>query len=173
MEMKKFTRLSLLLALCIVLNIIESVIPLFSGYIPGLKLGLANIVILFVLYCYSFKDALYVSLLRVVIVGITRTGLFSVAFFFSLGGAFLSILMMSLFKRITNLSIIGISIIGSISHSIGQIIMAIVLIESNLMIMYLPWLLMFSIPTGIITGKIALKMLENFKELNEVGVSLY
>lgn len=173
MEMKKFTRLSLLLALCIVLNIIESVIPLFNGYIPGLKLGLANIVILFILYCYSFKDALYVSLLRVVIVGITRTGLFSVAFFFSLGGAFLSIIMMSLFKKLTNLSVIGISIIGSISHSIGQIIMAIILIKSNLMVMYLPWLLMFSIPTGIITGKIALKMLENFKELNEVGVSLY
>ncbi len=173
MEMKKFTRLSLLLALCIVLNIIESVIPLFNGYIPGLKLGLANIVILFILYCYSFKDALYVSLLRVVIVGITRTGLFSVAFFFSLGGAFLSIIMMSLFKKITNLSVIGVSIIGSISHSIGQIIMAIILIKSNLMVMYLPWLLMFSIPTGIITGKIALKMLENFKELNEVGVSLY
>lgn len=173
MEMKKFTRLSLLLALCIVLNIIESVIPLFNGYIPGLKLGLANIVILFILYCYSFKDALYVSLLRVVIVGITRTGLFSVAFFFSLGGAFLSIIMMSLFKKVTNLSVIGVSIIGSISHSIGQIIMAIILIKSNLMVMYLPWLLMFSIPTGIITGKIALKMLENFKELNEVGVSLY
>ena len=173
MEMKKFTRLSLLLALCIVLNIIESVIPLFNGYIPGLKLGFANIVILFILYCYSFKDALYVSLLRVVIVGITRTGLFSVAFFFSLGGAFLSIIMMSLFKKLTNLSVIGISIIGSISHSIGQIIMAIILIKSNLMVMYLPWLLMFSIPTGIITGKIALKMLENFKELNEVGVSLY
>lgn len=173
MEMKKFTRLSLLLALCIVLNIIESVIPLFNGYIPGLKLGLANIVILFILYCYSFKDALYVSLLRVVIVGITRTGLFSVAFFFSLGGAFLSIIMMSLFKKLTNLTVIGVSIIGSISHSIGQIIMAIILIKSNLMVMYLPWLLMFSIPTGIITGKIALKMLENFKELNEVGVSLY
>jgi heptaprenyl diphosphate synthase len=114
-----------------------------------------------------------VSLLRVVIVGITRTGLFSVAFFFSLGGAFLSIIMMSLFKKLTNLSVIGVSIIGSISHSIGQIIMAIILIKSNLMVMYLPWLLMFSIPTGIITGKIALKMLENFKELNEVGVSLY
>lgn len=173
MEMKKFTRLSLLLALSIVLNIIESVIPLFNGYIPGLKLGLANIVILFVLYCYSFKDALYVSLLRVVLVGITRTGLFSVAFFFSLGGAFLSIIMMSLFKKMTNLSVIGISIIGSISHSIGQIIMAIILIKSNLMVMYLPWLLLFSIPTGIVTGKIALKMLENFKELNEIGVSLY
>lgn len=173
MEMKKFTRLSLLLALCIVLNIIESVIPLFNGYIPGLKLGLANIVILFVLYCYSFKEAMYVSLLRVLLVGITRTGLFSVAFFFSLGGAFLSINMMAILKKISNLSIIGISIVGSVSHSIGQIIMAMFLIRSNLMVMYLPWLLMFSIPTGIATGKIASKMLENFKELNESGVSLY
>ena len=69
--------------------------------------------------------------------------------------------------------LIGISIVGSVSHSIGQIIMAMFLIRSNLMVMYLPWLLMFSIPTGIATGKIASKMLENFKELNESGVSLY
>lgn len=173
MEMKKFTRLSLLLALSIVLNIIESVVPLFNGYIPGLKLGLANIVILFILYCYSFKDALYVSLLRVLLVGITRTGLFSVSFFFSLGGALFSVIFMAIFKKLTNLSIVGVSIIGSISHSIGQILMAIILIKSNLMIMYLPYLLLFSIPTGVLTGKIALKLFENFKELNESGVSLY
>lgn len=173
MEMKKFTRLSLLLALSIVLNIIESVVPLFNGYIPGLKLGLANIVILFILYCYSFKDALYVSLLRVLLVGITRIGLFSVSFFFSLGGALFSVIFMAIFKKLTNLSIVGVSIIGSISHSIGQILMAIILIKSNLMIMYLPYLLLFSIPTGILTGKIALKLFENFKELNESGVSLY
>ena len=52
MEMKKFTRLSLLLALSVVLNIIESCIPLFNGYLPGLKIGLANMLILFILYCY-------------------------------------------------------------------------------------------------------------------------
>ena len=65
MEMKKFTRLSLLLALSVVLNIIESMIPLFNDYIPGLKLGLANIVTLFILYCYSFKDSFYLTCLRV------------------------------------------------------------------------------------------------------------
>ena len=68
MELKKITRLSMLLALSIVLSLVESVIPLFSGIIPGLKLGLANTVVLTVLYLYSFKDAIYLSLLRVILI---------------------------------------------------------------------------------------------------------
>src|SRR5574344_1024195 len=108
MKTKDFTRLSLLLALSVVLNLIESVIPIFNGIIPGLKIGLANIVVLFVLYEYSFKDALYISILRVFLVGILRTGLFSISFYFSLGGAILSTIMMFIFKRFTKLSIIGI-----------------------------------------------------------------
>ena len=63
MEMKKFTRLSLLLALSVVLNIVEATIPFFNGAIPGLKLGLANIVIFFVLKNFSFNDAIYLSVL--------------------------------------------------------------------------------------------------------------
>ncbi|MDY3801112.1 MAG: Gx transporter family protein [Bacilli bacterium] len=173
MEMKKFTRLSLLLALSVVLNIIESCIPLFNGYLPGLKIGLANIVILFILYCYSFKDALYVSILRVFLVGMVRTGLFSVAFFFSLGGAILSLYAMFFAKKFTRLSIVGVSIIGSIFHSIGQIISAIFLVNSSAIVFYLPWLLLFSIPTGILTGMISKQMMESFKDLNEIGVSLY
>lgn len=151
MEIKKITRLSMLLALSVVLNIIESFIPVFNGSIPGLKLGLANVVVLIVLYLYSWKDALYISMLRVLLVGILRTGLFSVAFFFSLGGSFLSVIVMTLFKK-TKLSIIGISILGSISHSIGQILIAIILIQNVYIVYYVPWLLLFSIPTGILTG---------------------
>ena len=173
MEIKKFTRLSLLLALTVVLNIIEMMVPLFNGFIPGLKLGLANIVILFVLYCYSFKDALYLSILRVFLVGILRTGLFSVSFFFSLGGAVLSIMAMYLVKKFTNLSTIGVSIIGSITHSIGQLLIAFFLIKTTGVIFYLPWLLLLSVPTGIVTGKISAMMLQYFNELDEVGVSLY
>ena len=163
MEMKKFTRLSMLLALSVVLNIIESFIPVFNGSIPGLKLGLANVIVLLVLYLYSFKDALYISVLRVIIVGILRTGLFSVTFFFSLGGAILSVLIMSLVKK-TKLSIIGVSILGSISHSIGQILIASLLLKNIYVIYYTPWLLLFSIPTGILTGvisKYTLNYLEN------------
>lgn len=154
MEMKKFTRLSMLLALSVVLNIIEGFIPIFNGSIPGLKLGLANVIVVIVLYLYSIKDAIYISILRVFIVGILRTGLFSMTFFFSLGGAILSILIMYLAKK-TKLSIIGVSILGSISHSVGQILIAILIIKNVYIIYYTPWLLLFSIPTGILTGLIS------------------
>jgi heptaprenyl diphosphate synthase len=163
MELKKFTRLSMLLALSVVLNIIESVIPFFNGFIPGLKLGLANTIILLVIYLYSFKDALYISILRVFIVGILRTGLFSVSFAFSFGGAILSVIFMSLTKKYTKLSIIGVSIIGSISHCIGQIIMAVFMLNTVNIIYYLPWLLIFSIPTGIVIGIISKELVKYFE----------
>lgn len=162
MELKKITRLSMLLALSIVLNLIESVIPLFNGMIPGLRLGLANTVVLVVLYVYSFKEAIYLSLLRVLLVGILRTGLFSIPFFFSLGGALLSVITMCLVKN-TKLSIVGVSVIGSIFHSIGQIIIAFIILGNNLMFYYLPLLLIFSIPTGIITGLISKELIKYFK----------
>jgi len=164
MELKKYTRLSLLITLSVILSLIESIIPIFNGYIPGLKLGLANTIVIFVLYKYTFKDSLYVSIIRVFIVGILRTGLFSINFFFSLSGAIVSIVAMCIFKKITKLSIIGISIIGSIFHSIGQILIAIIFLKNIHMIYYLPWLLLFSIPTGIITGIISKELI---KYLNE------
>ncbi len=166
METKKFTRLSLLLALSVVLNLIEVIIPIFNGVIPGLKLGLANIVILFVLMTYSFKDALYVSILRVFLVGILRTGLFSMPFLFSLGGAILSIIMMSISKKITKLSVVGISIVGSFFHSLGQILVACLIIGTKAMMYYLPLFLLFSIPTGIITGLITKELIKNLKTID-------
>ncbi len=164
MEIKKYSRLSMLLALSVVLSIVEASMPIFSGLIPGLKIGLANIVILFILYRYNFKDALYISVLRVFLVGILLTGIFSLTFFFSLSGALLSISMMALAKHFTKLSIIGISIIGSIFHSIGQIIIAILFLQTTAMIYYLPWLLLFSIPTGIIVGLLSEQLLKYFKK---------
>lgn len=161
--MKKFTRLTMLLALSVVLNIIESFIPLFNGNIPGLKLGLANIIVLIVLYMFSFKDALYVSLLRIILVGILRTGLFSMTFFFSLGGAILSLCSMFIAKK-TKLSIIGVSIVGSIFHSIGQILVAILIIKNMYIIYYVPWLLLFSIPTGILVGFTSKTILNNLED---------
>ena len=126
---------------------------------------------MFVLYVYSFKDALYVSILRVVLVGMLRTGLFSIAFFFSLGGAILSVTMMFIFKKLTKLSIVGISIIGSIFHSLGQIIVAMFILETTNMIYYLPWLLLFSIPTGIIVGLISKELVNHLQ--NDLKVKKY
>ena len=165
--MKKFTRLSILLSLSIVLNIVESFIPIFNGIIPGLKLGLANIVTLFILYVYGLKEALYVGILRIFLVGILRTGLFNTYFMFSLSGCLLSIIMMYLALKLFKLSIIGISIIGSIFHSIGQVIVCIIILN-NAMLYYLPYLLLFAIPTGIMVGIITKYIVNNYqKYLND------
>ncbi len=158
--MKKFTRLSMLLALSVALNVIEASLPLFNGYIPGLKLGLANIVTLFIIYQFSLKDAFYVGILRVFLVGILRTGLFSTTFFFSLSGVIFSIICMFLAKNFLKLSIVGVSIIGSIAHSTGQVLTSILLLQMSSMIYYLPWLLLFSIPTGILVGLICKQLIK-------------
>ena len=150
MDTKKITRLSMLLAISVVLSLIESLIPLLNGIIPGIKLGFANIVILFTLYTFSLKDAFIISILRVFLVGILRTGVFSITFFFSLFGALLSLLFMYLFKRFTKLSIVGVSIIGSVMHTIGQIIIAVIFLSNVNILYYLPILLITSIVTGII-----------------------
>ncbi len=157
--MKKEIRLSMLLSISIILNILESFIPIFN--FPGIRIGLANIITLIVLYTYGSKDAIYISILRVLLVGILRTGLFSVAFYFSLFGSIFSIISMIIFKK-TKLSIIGVSIVGSIMHNVGQIIAALFLINTNL-IYYMPILLITSIITGTIIGFISKELL-NFTQ---------
>lgn len=157
--MKKEIRLSMLLSISIILNILESLIPIFN--FPGIRIGLANIITLIVLYTYGSKDAIYISILRVLLVGILRTGLFSIAFYFSLFGSIFSIISMIIFKK-TKLSIIGVSIIGAIMHNVGQIIAALFLINTNL-IYYMPILLITSIITGTIIGFISKELL-NFTQ---------
>lgn len=164
MEIKKVTRLAMLLALSVVLGLLESMFPFFNGAIPGLKLGLANIVVLFVLYEYYSKEAILLSILRVFIMGLLVTGVFSITFWFSLGGALLSETIMHLAKKFTKLSIVGVSIVGSISHSIGQILIAILLLKQTAMIYYLPLLLIFSIPTGVIIGLFSRQLVKYFKK---------
>ena len=163
MDIKKSINFSMLLALSVVLSIFESFIPIINGTIPGLKLGLANIVIVFILYRYSFKDAIYLSILRVVLVGLIRTG-FGINFIFSLVGAILSILAMFIFKKL-KFSIITVSIMGSIFHIIGQILTTIVLLNTFNLIYYLPYLIIFSVITGFIIGTICKEILERTKEI--------
>ena len=117
MELRKLTHLSMLLALSVVLNIVESMIPVISS-VPGSKLGLANVVILFVIYVYGFKDAIYLSIMRVLLVGMIRNGLFNIIFFFSLCGGLLSVIAMYIARRFTKLSVVGVSIVGAVFHNL-------------------------------------------------------
>lgn len=164
MNTKNIAKISMLLSISVVLSLIESIIPIFNGAVPGIKLGLANIVIVFSLYYLSFKEAIYITILRVIIMGILRTGLFSISFFFSISGALLSIISMYIAKKITKLSIVGISIIGSIFHSIGQIIIAIMFLSNINIIYYLPILLISSVITGFIVGIISNILIDRYSE---------
>ena len=160
MDNSKIARNAMLLSISVVLALIESFIPIFSA-IPGIKLGLANIVIVFSLYKLSFKDALYISVLRVILVGILRTGLFSITFFFSLVGSIFSVFSMYLVKN-TNMSIVGVSVVGAIAHSIGQIIVAIIFLSNINIIYYLPILLISSVITGIVIGLLSEKIIKYY-----------
>ena len=145
MNTKKISKISMLLSISVVLALIESVIPIFSGIAPGIKLGLANIVIVFAIYYLSIKDAIYISILRVILMGILRTGLFSISFFFSLSGAVLSVVSMYFTKKMTKMSVVGVSVIGAIFHSIGQICIAVLFLSNINIFYYLPILLISSV----------------------------
>lgn len=158
--MAKNVRLAVFLAISIVLSIIESLIPVLNGSFFGIKIGLANIVFVYILYKYSFKDALLISILRVFLVGIIRTGIFNSIFLFSLAGAVFSIVFMYIFKNITKLSVVGISIIGSISHMMAQLICTSIFISNFNFVTIVPIVLIISCFTGIITGLLSKILIE-------------
>lgn len=163
MKTKDITTISALTAMSVVIGILESIITPVGDILPGLKLGLANVIIVFALYKYNFSKALMISIIRVFIVALLRSG-FGFNFFFSLGGAMLSIIVMVLAKK-THLSLIGVSILGSISHSIGQVLIGMLILKNSNIIYYLPYLTLFSIPTGIIIGVIAKKLINSTKNI--------
>ncbi len=162
MKTKRITTLAIFLTVSIILSIIESMLPVIP--IPGVKLGLANIVTLVVLYRYSGKDALILVMMRIVLVGLLRGNIFSVTFYLSLSGGTIAYLMMYIFKHLNIFSVIGISITGSLGHSIGQIFAAIFFIEQAKIIYYLPYILILSIFTGIFTGILSKRVLDILKK---------
>lgn len=146
----RYVTLSLLLTIAIVLNYLESFIP--SIGIPGVKLGLANIVILICLYKYKVYEALMVDLLRVLLANLLKGTFLSIAFYMSLSGAMLSFLVMFLFRYIKTLKPLVISVIGAIFHAIGQIIVALIIMQTSGILLYLPFIMLASIITGVLNG---------------------
>ena len=148
---KKITRLSLFLALGIILNLVESMIPLPIA-IPGVKLGLANTIGLVILYYYSPKEYISIGFLRVLIVGLLRTGLFSVAFILSLSGWFLSTLIVVILYYLKKFSIYGLSCVSAVFHGVGQMIAVSSIYNTFGLVMYYPILMISGIITGLLTA---------------------
>jgi len=167
MNTKKIVFLSIMLSIAIVVSIIESMIPVF--WVPGAKLGLANIITLVILYVYGEKDAFMVLLLRILLVGLLRGTFLMPGFFLSLSGGLLAYIFMVSFKRMKVFSIVGVSVTGSLGHSLGQILMAIVLLSTPELIYYFPIIFFISIPTGIFTGYVSMVFLDIAKSALHTG----
>lgn len=149
---KHIAYLGLLLTLALILSYVELLIPMFVA-IPGVKLGLANLVVLICLYIYPAKYAFFISGMRVVLAGLLFGTMFSIMY--SLAGAVLSFVVMILAKKVFKLGILGVSILGGVFHNVGQLLIAITVV-SNYRIGYLfPYLLLSGILTGAIIGFIA------------------
>lgn len=157
MSTKKLTILSLLLGMALMLSYIESLIP-YNFVIPGIKIGLCNIAIIFTLYKLGVKEAFIVSLLRVLIMGILFNN--GITFIYSLIGAILSLFSMYIIKRFNLLDEYGVCITGAIFHNIGQLLAAYILLNTNTVIYYLPYLLLSGVITGFIIGTLAYMMIK-------------
>ena len=160
-RIRKTAFMGLFLALAMICSYIETLIP-FSVGIPGIKLGLANIVVVLMLYSVGTK-ALLVSLLRIVLVGILFGNAFSILY--SLSGGILSLLVMFLMKKTDKFSCVSVSITGGISHNIGQIIVAAWIVNSYNVFFYVPVLLFAGLVTGLLIGVIAKEVIVRLKNI--------
>lgn len=161
---KKTALLGMFVTLALIASYVESLIPVYLGA-PGIKLGLANLVIITVLYQCNLKDALLVSVLRILLSGFLFGNVFSILY--SLAGGLLSLFVMYGLKKMGSFSILSVSVAGGISHNLGQIGAAILLMENGKIIFYFPVLMAAGIITGLLIGigsREVLKRIPSFDE---------
>ena len=160
MKTRKLTTLALTTAVAMVLSFVESQIPAFVA-IPGVKIGLANIAVVFALYKMGWKEAVLISLVRVLMISILFGSVASLMY--SLAGAILSLLGMGLLKKIDKFSEVAVSVCGGVLHNIGQIIMASIILETAALRYYLPVLMLSGIMAGVVIGIVAGIMVKRIK----------
>lgn len=146
---RKIAYLGLFSGAAILLGYVESLVPIFAA-VPGMKLGLANLAILLVLYQYGLREAVAVQVVRILVIGFLFGNLFSIVF--SMAGGMLSLLVMWILKRIGGFSMIGVSVAGGLAHNIGQICMAAMVVENFQIFYYLPILMVSGVITGVLIG---------------------
>lgn len=147
---KTISFLGLCTSLALVLAYLEAIIPPVFPAVPGIKMGLPNIVLIFVLYRYGGGKALIVSMLRIVLVSMLFGN--GMAFLYSLAGGLLSMGIMVLLKRTKLLSTVGVSVTGGVAHNVGQVLTAMVLLETSQLIYYLVILTVTGTIAGILIG---------------------
>lgn len=152
MKTKQVSRYGLLLAAALVLGYIESLIPIGAG-LPGVKLGIANTVLLYAIYLMDSKSAFTLMLLKVLLSGMLFAGMSGALYSFS--GGLLSLIAMLAVKRFSGLSLVGVSVIGAVFHNLGQLLAASLVVKTGGLLFYFFVLLVSAVITGILTGIVA------------------
>lgn len=150
-------------ALALIFSYLETLIPIQFG-IPGIKLGLANLLTVIFLYKRNAMEALLLAVVRVILSGFMFGNLFSILY--SLSGGILSLLVMAALKRSGRFSVMGVSAAGGISHNMGQLLVAMAAVETYRVGYYFPVLLIAGVLTGLLIGVAAdqvLRRLKNFR----------
>lgn len=149
MTNRKIAYTGLLVALAFIFSYVEFLIPISIG-IPGVKLGLANLVVIVAIYTIGTKNAFILSAIRILLVALTFGNLASLLYSFA--GGILSFLVMVLARKTGLFSTTGVSLLGGVFHNIGQILIAMVMLETTRLIYYLPVLMVAGIVSGILIG---------------------
>lgn len=151
MSTKKITTIGILVALALILSYVEAQIPAFVA-VPGMKLGLTNVVVLVALYMLGSGSAMIINFVRIMIVAILFGN--GMSLFFSMAGGMLSTVVMILMKKTGKFSCVGVSATGGLTHNIGQILVAVFLMNTYAVSWYLPVLWMSGVFSGIVIGVI-------------------
>ena len=149
MTTKKTAQLGVYIALAMILSYVESLIP-FSFGVPGIKLGLTNVVTVIMMYTYGIPGALGVAVLRAVLSGFMFGNAFSIIY--SVAGCVLSFIFMYILKKTNHFAIISVSAVGDVMHNVGQLIVAANVVKTYSVIYYAPVLIIAGVFTGIIIG---------------------
>ena len=157
---KRLVLLSMLTAVAMILSYVESLLP--SVGIPGVKMGLAHIAVIFALFRFGWPEAAALSLVRGGLVSL-RFGSVG-AMLYSLAGAVLSLAVMALLRRIDRFSTVGISVAGGVAHNAGQILMAMLILQTKQLLGYLPVLAVSGIAGGVLTGLAAALLIRRIPE---------
>lgn len=145
----QLTTMAFVIAFAMILSFVESRIPAFVA-IPGVKVGLANIAVIFTLYKLGVKEAITVSIIRVLLISMLFGS--PVSLIYSISGATLSLATMILLKKLTLLTEVTISVTGGVMHNVGQIAAASFMLSTNVVIYYLPFLLVSGTIAGVVVG---------------------
>lgn len=146
-----------MVALAFIFSYVESLFPINLG-IPGVKLGLANLVVIVSLYLFGIREAAVISFIRIVLSGITFGS--PAAMVYSLAGGVLSLLIMVIAKKTNKFSTMGVSVAGGVFHNVGQIIVAMIVLETQSLIYYLPVLIISGLVAGVVIGILAAEIIK-------------